>query len=197
MSLCSVLYGEGITLWQWIGIGLLMVAGYIMCTYNSGLKGKMKLGTVVLLVLCAAGNGFADFSQKMFVKTQEGVDVAIFNFYTYVFAALVLLICFPIFRSKDKKIVANGGENIKSPVAIIKPIFVYVLIMALCLFLNSYFKTAAAQYLTATQIYPIIQGGSLVSAMLMAHFFFKERINLRAVIGIALCLGALLIINLT
>ncbi len=197
MSLCAVFYDEGITLWQWIGFALLMLAGYIMCTYNSGLKGKMTLGTVVLLILCAAGNGFADFSQKMFVKTQSGTDIAVFNLYTYVFAALALLICFPIFRARDKKAVASGGEAIKSPVAVVKPIVIYVAIMALCLFLNSYFKTAAAEYLTATQIYPIIQGGSLVCAMLMAHFFFNEKINLRAVIGIALCLGSLLIINLT
>ena len=197
MILCAILYNESITLWQWIGFAILMIAGYIMCTYNSGLKGKMTLGTVVLLILCAAGNGFADFSQKMFVKSQAGGDVAIFNFYTYVFAAITLLICFPVFRAKDKKIALDGGEAIKSPVSIIKPIFIYVAIMALCLFLNSYFKTAAAQYLTATQIYPIMQGGSLVCAMLMAHFFFGEKINIRAIIGIALCLVALLIINLT
>lgn len=197
MSLCAVLYGEDITLWQWIGIVILMLAGYIMCTYNAGLKGKMKLGTLLLLILCAAGNGFADFSQKMFVKAGTGIDAAVFNLYTYVFAALALLICFPIFRTKDKKIVAQGGEAIKSPIAVVKPIVIYVVVMALCLFLNSYFKTAAAEYLTATQIYPIVQGGSLVCSMLMAHFFFKEKINLRAVIGIALCLGSLLIINLT
>ncbi len=197
MALCAILYGESITLWQWIGIAVLMLAGYIMCTYNAGLKGRMKLSTILLLFLCAAGNGFADFSQKMFVKANSGIDVAVFNLYTYIFATLALLLCFPIFRAKDKRSVAQNGESFSSPIAVVKPIVGYVSVMALCLFLNSYFKTAAAQYLTATQIYPIVQGGSLVCSMLMAHFLFKEKINLRAVVGIVLCLAALLIINLT
>ena len=197
MLLCQFLYDEPITLWQWIGFGLLMIAGYVMCTYNSGLKGKMKLGNLLLMALCAASNGFADFSQKMFVKQNSGVDIAVFNFYTYVFAALTLLICFPIFRAKDKRTAEQSEVKLKAPLAIIKPIALYVVIMAICLFLNSYFKTAAAQYLSATQIYPINQGGTLMCAMLMAHFLFKERINLKAVCGIVLCLGALLLINLT
>ncbi|MBQ8849996.1 MAG: EamA family transporter [Clostridia bacterium] len=197
MVLCDIIYGENITLPQWLGIALLMVAGYIMCTYNSKLKGKMSFSAAVTLFICAASNGITDFSQKMFVKAASGVDIAVFNLYTYLFAALTLLICFPLFRARDKKTAASGGAAIQSPVAVVKPIAIYVAIMAVCLFLNSYFKTAAAGHLTATQIYPINQGGSLILSMLMAHFLFKEKINLRAVIGIALCLCALLIINLT
>ena len=196
MLLCQLIYNEPITLWQWVGFALLLVAGYIMCTYNSGLKGKMKLGNLLLMALCAASNGFADFSQKMFVKEGAGIDIAVFNFYTYIFAALTLLICFPIFRAKDKRAAEAKNDKLRSPVQIIKPIAIYVVIMALCLFLNSYFKTASAQYLSATQIYPINQGGTLVCAMLMSHFLFGEKINLKAVCGIVLCLGALLLINL-
>lgn len=197
MVLCDVIYGENITLWQWVGIALLVVAGYIMCTYNSRLKGKMTFGAIAALFTCAAANGITDFSQKMFVKAESGVDISVFNLYTYLFAALTLLVCFPFFRMKDKKTARSGGEPIQSPVAVIKPIVIYVAVMAVCLFLNSYFKTAAAGRLTATQIYPINQGGSLILSMLMSHFFFKEKINLRAIIGIALCLASLLIINLT
>lgn len=207
MVLCSILYeGENISVWQWIGIVLLVIAGYIMCTYNSKLKGKMKLSALLLLVLCAVSNGLTDFSQKMFSKTlpqnmepfDSFIALAVFSFYTYIFSALTLAACFPIFRAIDKKAArTEGAAPIQKPVSIIKPIAIYVVIMAICLFLNSFFKTAAAVHLSATQIYPISQGGSLMLAMLMAHFFFKEKINLRAIIGIALCLGALLIINLT
>jgi drug/metabolite transporter (DMT)-like permease len=198
MVLCDILYGEHITVWQWIGIALLIIAGYIMCSYNAKLKGKMKPSGIFLLILCAVSNGLTDFSQKLFVKADSGVDIAVFGFYTYVFSALSLAILFPIFRGIDQKTAKlPNSPKIQKPFDVVKPIAIYVVIMAVCLFLNSYFKTAAAVYLTATQIYPISQGGALMLATLMAHFFFKERINLRAVIGIVLCLGALLIINLT
>ena len=198
MVLCDILYGEKITVWQWIGIALLVIAGYIMCTYNAKLKGKMKISALLLLAICAVSNGITDFSQKMFVKTAPQVDVAVFSFYTYLFSALTLAACFPIFRAIDKKAAKlDGAPKIQNPVSVIKPIAIYVAIMAVCLFLNSYFKTAAAHRLDATQIYPISQGGSLMLSMLMSHFFFKEKINLRAIVGIVLCLGALLIINLT
>ena len=197
MTLCDILYKDKITPWQWGGIALLMVAGYIMCTYNSKLKGKMTPKNVFLLILCAVSNGITDFSQKMFVHSGAQTDIAVFNLYTYLFAAIALGICFPIFRAADKKeSKKDGAPQIPKLADIIKPIWGYVAIMAVCLFLNSYFKTSAARYLRATQIYPINQGGSLMLSMLMSHFLFKERINIRAVIGIVLCLAALLIINL-
>lgn len=191
LVICAIFFDEPIIPIQWIGIAVLIIAGYVMCSYNAKLKGKMTLKAFLMLLLCAASYGCTDLSQKLFVNLVPEGDNSVFQFYTYIFAALTLVICSLVFRSHEKK-----TNELRSPIAVVKPIAIYVGVMAICLYANSYFKTAAATYLDAAQIYPLSQGGALVLAMIMAAIFFKEKITLRSIIGVVLCAVALLMINL-
>lgn len=190
--LCRIFFGEEIGVWQIVGFVILLVAVYIMTTYNSSLKGKMSIGAFVLLMICGISNGLADFSQKLFVKTELDGNVAAFNFYTYVFAALTLVVAYLVFRALDKR----SGAEIRNPIIVIKPIWYYVLIMAVCLFAHSFFKTLAAGYIDAVQLYPLAQGCSVVLALLMSSIIFKEKITVKSIVGIGLSFVALLMINL-
>lgn len=190
--LCRILFDERITLLQMLGMAVLLVAVYLMCTYNASIKGKMTKKAFLLLVLCGLSNGFADFSQKLFVKTRPEGSVAAFNFYTYLFAAAVLLAAYFVFRRLD----AGRGEAPRAPLAVIRPILFYVVVMAVCLFAYSYCKTLAAQYLDAVLLYPLSQGCAVTFSLLMAAFLFKERINGRCIVGVLLSFAGLLLINL-
>ena len=189
--LCRLLFAEPIRPVQWGGILLLLIAGYVMCTYNASVKGKMTPKALALLILCAAANGITDFSQKLFVKTVPDGDAALFNLYTYLFSAAILALFFAVFRTVEKK-----RLSLTSPGKIIRPILGYITVMAVCLFLNSYFKTRAAAYLTAAQIYPLSQGGSVILSMLMSALLFQEKINGKCIAGVTLSFAALLMINL-
>jgi uncharacterized membrane protein len=190
--LCRIFFAEEIGKWQIVGICILLVAVYIMTTYNSSIKGKMSPAAFGLLLICGLSNGIADFSQKLFVKSYPKGSVAAFNFYTYVFAAIVLLIAYVIFRAVDKK----SGEEPRRPMEVIKPIWYFVLIMAVCLFANSFFKTLAAQNLDAVLLYPLNQGCAVVLSLLMSAILFKEKITVKCMVGICLSFVALLMINL-
>ena len=191
LVVCAIFFDEPIIPIQWIGIAVLIIAGYVMCSYNAKLKGKMTFKAFLMLLLCAASYGCTDLSQKLFVNLVPEGDNSVFQLYTYIFAALTLVICSLVFRSHEKK-----TNELRSPIAVVKPIAIYVGVMAICLYANSYFKTAAATYLDAAQIYPLSQGGALVLAMIMAAIFFKEKITIRSIIGVVLCAVALLMINL-
>ena len=67
--------------------------------------------------------------------------------------------------------------------------------MAICLFLNSFFKTMAAQYFDPTQLYPVSQAMSLVLSTLMACVFFKEKLTAKAILGITLAFVGIVLIN--
>ncbi len=183
-----LLFGEPIKPNQIIGFCVLMAAVAIMCSYNNSLKGKMSPMALVLVLLCGISNGLADFSQKMFVRYSDGIPVSVFNFYTYIVAGIILLVCF--FCSKDRK----SGEGKTG--AYIKHTFGYIAVMSVCLFANSYFKTLAAAHLDAAQIYPLSQGSALILSSLMAAIFFGEKITWRAVVGMVLAFGGMLVINL-
>ena len=181
----SLLFHESITLTQWIGIGVLFCAVVIMCSYNNGIKAKLTPGAFLLLLLCGISCGIADFSQKLFTKLIPGGSAAVFNFYTYLFSALTLVIVFALTGRKE----AAGGFAFRK-------IFGWILAMAIFLFANSYFKTLATDRLDAVLLYPLNQGCSLILAALMSSVLFKEKLTVKAIIGIAAAFIGLLIINL-
>lgn len=182
----NIFFDESIKFTQWIGIIVLFAAVVIMCSYNNSIKVKITPSSLALLIVCGMASGISDFSQKIFTKRIPDGSAAVFNFYTYIFAAFVLIICYAI-TCKSKP--ADGKSDIKK-------IFGYILIMALCLFANSYFKTLAAKYLSAVLLYPLNQGFALILSALMASTLFKEKLTTKAVIGILTAFTGLLIINL-
>ena len=180
---CAVLFGEAIMPHHIVGMLILLAAVFIMCSYNNSIKSKITLSSLVLLLLCGAANGLSDFSQKLFVNLAADTPISIYNFYTYLFSAAILFACF-FFFSKDSDEKTN-----------IKKIFPYILVMSVCLFLYSYFKTLAAKYLSSAELYPLAQGGALVVSSIMSAVFFHEKITLKCVVGIVLTFAALIVIN--
>jgi drug/metabolite transporter (DMT)-like permease len=190
---CYLFFGDKVGVWQIVGILILLVAIYFMCTYNTALKGKMSAKAFLLLLLCGFANGVTDFSQKLFTKiAPQGATNASFNFYTYIFATITLLVTYLIIRKTDEK----SGSKPRRPIDVVRPIWYYVLIMAVCLFANSFFKTEAAKYLDAVQLYPLNQGCAVLLSLLMSAVLFKEKINTKCIVGIFLSFVALLMINL-
>ncbi len=183
----SFLFSEAITLRQWFGLLVLIIAVLIMCSYNSSLKGKMSISSLVLLIVCGVSSGLTDFSQKLFIEHTDTITISTFNFYTYVFSAAVLLLFYLIFSVKEK------GDGSPSD---LKHIAGYIAIMSVCLFANSYFQTKAALFLPSAQLYPLSKGAGLILSSLMSAVLFRERLNIKCIIGMSLSFAALLIINL-
>lgn len=191
VSCCRLFLNEEIRINQIIGFIILVIAAYVMCSYDISLNGKMSAGKVALLILCGVANGLTDFSQKLFVYKVEGGNTAEFNFYTYIFASIALLAVFAFVQMREKHRKKEQSESV--PLSKIIP---FVAVMAVCLFLNSYFKTLAAASLDSAILYPLNQCAALILSLLMAAIFFKEKITVRCVVGICMAFAALLIINL-
>lgn len=192
IALSAILFDEEIRIIQGIGLVILFIAVYIMSTYNTSIKGKMSFKSLLPLIAAGLANGFADFSQKLFARTADKDTAAAFNFYTYIFAAATLLIFYVILniRKRSAEVREKSGGLI-----LLRSIWGYILVMAVCLFANSYFKTLAGVHITATELYPLNQGASVILSLLMARICFKERINTKCIIGILLAFAAMMLIN--
>lgn len=182
--LCQVLYDERIKHLQWIGFAVLIGAVCLMCSYNNSIKkNKLTPCALVLLVACSASSAIVDFLQKVLSHNYPGQSAAVFNFYTYLFAALTLAAVFLIFKPKGEQPPAVGRFA------------GYLGVMAACLFLNSYFKILAARQISAAVMYPVCQGLGLTLSALMAAIFFKEPVKKRSVVGLILVFGAMMLIT--
>ena len=192
LLLSALLFDERIAPLDWLGVLLLVVAVLIMCSYQGKIKGALSLPSLLLLVLCGFANGITDFSQKLFVHRAAGIPASVFNLYSYIAATLLLaLVLLVVSRRAPRPAAEEGGEKTSS-----RSLYLYVTVMAVCLFLNTYFKTLAAGKLSAVTLYPMNQGLALIFSSLMAVFLFRERMTARAALGLVLAFVALICINL-
>lgn len=188
--LMGYFFGERILAWQWVGFAILLFAVILMCSYNNQIKARITLPAFLLLVGCGAANGLTDFSQKLLGWVLPDRSKALFNFYTYIFAALALGACYLLFFARGK-LQFDGEERAR------RRIYPMIAVMALALLLNSYFKTLASVHLDSVYMYPLNQGAALAISTLMAALFFGEKPTARCVLGILVAFAGLLVINLT
>lgn len=202
-------FGEAVTLRQGIGFVILVGAVILMCSYQRSVKGSVTVGAILLLVLCGASTGLTDFSQKWFVNRFSEVPVAVFQFYTYLFSAITLAVFYVTMGLIERRRATRGATSSEPTSAPTEPVqrrtlreklplalLGYIFVMALCLYLHSFFKTKAAGLLTATQLYPLNQGGALLLSTVMAAVCFHEKPRASSVLGLVLAFAALLLINL-
>lgn len=180
--ICSALvFGTRPTLWQYVGVAILLAAVLVMGSYSKKLKGGITVLAVVLLVLCGLSSGLYDFSLKLFTAYSQS-SKSMLNLLTYLVSAVIL--------GGMVLTVKPQGEPVK-----MKKIFLPILLMSLCLFLNSYFKAFSTQYLPDAQLYPTYQAGGLILSAIMAAVFFGEKITLRCLIGMVLAFAAILLLR--
>lgn len=183
-----IFYREEITVRDIIGFAILVFAAYLM---HAGTKVKPTLRTLAVVILCGLANGMTDFSQKAFIYSGLDTTTAQFQLCSYVFATATLIALYFAMTVGKKQEGNDGGA-----VAILKKTWYFVLIMAVCLYGNSFFKTEAANYLSAAKLYTLSQGGTMAIGTLMSAFLFKEKLTLKSYASIAITFIGLLIINL-
>ncbi len=179
---------EGLSWRDLVGLALLLGAVCCMCLYNNRTKAKLTVVSVILLLLCGLSSGLSDFSQKLYVAN-GGEAIAAFSFYTYVFAALALLLFYGILACRSSR----TQKEASLPLGRVFPL---ISVMALCMFAASFFQTLAAQHLPASELYPLARGIALILSAVMSWIFFGEKPTAGSILGMVLAFAALLLINL-
>ena len=183
-------YGEGVGVFQWIGLAILLFSVLLMSIYNNQTKGKLTaLGLVLLLTVCLA-NGVNSFTQNIFKQEFSALSAAAFNFYVYVFSTVILGGVYLCLKEPSKQ-----EENTEKEPLFDKIKFLYIAVMAVFLFCNSYFITLANGYLSAVQLNPLFNVSSLLVGLFLSVVFFKEKLKTVSVIGISLMIVGVIFIN--
>ena len=189
-------YGEQVGMFQWIGLAILLFSVVLMSIYNNQTKGKLTVVGLLLLLIVCLGNGLNSFTQNIFKTEFSTFSAAAFNFYVYVFSAVLLGITFLCIKEKpsEEESEIQVEQEKKEPLFDKTKLF-YIAIMALFLFCNSYFVTLANGYLPAVKLNPLLNVSALLVGLFISVVFFKEKLKTVSVIGISLMVLGVIFIN--
>ncbi len=193
--LCAIFFGDTISIKQYIGVAVIIVAVIIMFGYNQSLKGvKVTVGSVFLLVFCGFLNGMNEFlNAKVFTNLKVKTDNSVaFQFWLYLSAFVVLalyLIGYNIFikRTPEQKADAMKMSG---------KLFLLIVVISSLTFVFTLFKTLASEHLGSVQLYTMSLGGDLFLSNLMAAVILHEKPTVKSIVGIVLTFSAMLLINL-
>ena len=192
------LYGEKVGLFQWIGLAILLFSVWIMSIYNNQTKGKLTaVGLILLLVVCL-GNGLNSFTQNVFKTEFASLSAAAFNFYVYVFSAVLLGVTFLCIKEKptvEEETTKTGEDFTEKEPLFDRTKLLLIAIMAIFLFCNSYFVTLANGYLPAVKLNPLLNVSALLVGLFISVVFFKEKLKTVSIIGISLMVLGVIFIN--
>lgn len=197
--LCAVLFGQSISPLKMFGYSLIVAAAVILSGYRQNSGERSSVTGILLLLLAVAGDGLSGFCQQLYNQyyTETGTRVqdvcypnSVYQFYTYVFSMLILLLIFLFYCLRNKRF----SKKIFRPLA--KPL-PHIAMMAVCLFAANYLQTmVTGTYRMPSQIlYPVIKGGCLITVNLTAMLFFGEKPTWRSIAGSLAALAGIVVVN--
>ena len=189
--LCLVLFGESIELGSLAGFALIFGAACLLASYSRQQKGGFSLGAFVLMVLAAVCDGLMAFSQQLYRRYCADYSNTVFQFYTFLVAALVFACILVGWRAMGKE--ASEQEA----TARFKKAVPLIAVMAGCLFAANYLQTWVTSDFGVRPefLYPVIKGGCLVMANGMGTLFFGEKITVKSILGSAITIGGILVMT--
>lgn len=204
------LFNEPMSLWQWIGLAIFMVAMYFMVSPSKEKQAekptqKMSVKTLLVLIVGLIASGGTMVVQKVFAVLVPNGNVAMYSFLMFALNALLLYGCYvvSIFFKKGKETPKESVETAQNPPINAKPkweklpvvLLVCGAFLALAVFLINQLVTTVAKTVPSAILFSVSYAISIVITILVGAIYYKEKITLKNVIGIVLCVGALAIIN--
>lgn len=181
-----LLLKETLTFTKLIAFFIIVVALFFLLRHNFALKGKITLPQAILLLLVFFTSGINQAMQKIYAVNITDKNVAYYTFYTFSFAALILIFAIPFIKRDASKecgflVIKNSG---------------YLLVMAVGNFLSTYFQGIAAKSVDSIILYPVLNALSLIAGSLMSSLLFKEKLTKSCFIGLILVFSALILSRL-
>lgn len=179
-------FDESISGKQIAGIVSIVLAVFFLVLYNNKIKAKFTFKSGLLLFILFLTQGIVDASKKLYTyRYPEGSNES-FQFFTFLIAALCLLLF------QGAHLIRNKGKSTGEPLP--KKVYAFLTVMAVCLFLASYFLTLATKTVASVILFPLNSLLSLATATLMAVFFFGEKITWTSAVGLVFTFAALFLV---
>jgi drug/metabolite transporter (DMT)-like permease len=190
-------FDEPMSVWQWVGLLLFIVAMYFMVSPTKEKEKtettKITAKTIVMLVITLLAGGGTMVAQKAFAKIVSNGNVAMYSFLMFALNAVILYACYAgsIFLGKKK----SSASQTQEKKGLSNTLLVCGLILAFAVFVINILVTELGKSVDSAILFSVSYAISIIITILVGSIYYKEKITVKNVIGVALCVVALAIIN--
>ena len=183
--------GEPITPVRIVGILLLVVCMFLFTNPKVTGEKKISLKWILLAVSSMLCNGLLSVVTKIYAMASENAYASQYLVYSYLFATVTSLVLFAVLRFRQKKEERTAPRDFFTPVMIL----LFVLIGFANFGLNL-MVVLLATMMDGAIVYPAVQGGGPMIAVIGSRLFFGEQISWKKWMAILLGVAAIVMLNL-
>ncbi len=188
------LFDEGMNVWQWIGLAVFILSIYFLSAKEKKTEKAFSFKTFIMLLLCLLTNGLVMVVQKYFAVLVPNGNVALYSTLTFGLNALILYVGMAISAFKKSKTEGKEGGRIK-PLS--KSLFLCGGLLATALFVINLLVVYMASTVPSVILFTVSSAISLTITCLVGTVVFKEKLTVKNVMGLALGLIAIVMVNIT
>ena len=175
-------FDERLSVARMSGILLTLVTFFVVADVKKTKKFNLKW--ILLAMAAMLANGALGVIQKLFGKSNWEDQTGAFVSRSYIVAAVVSMIAYLVLRRKE-------NTSRKRP----HIIFAYAAATGIILAVFQLFNTYAISTVNGTFLFPAYSGGCIILSTVSGFLIFKERLNARQTIGVAIGVVALILMN--
>ena len=185
-------FKEPVSVGKIVGIVGFLIAAYFI-TGDNDKKSRFTWKSLMMACIASLMSGLGSIAMQLFSRYSTGSGNSLFMFYSYCINALTLLIFVCVFNRRTKSVsIGMQKENVVFP----KKLFWIGAIGAIVAFFIQQINVLLANEISAVILFPVLKSGSLIFGVVVGGAVFKEKLYVKNIIGIVLCIVALIVLNL-
>ncbi len=183
-ALSGLFFGEIPSLFQWIGIVLMMVCIILATNSNDGSeKKKASAKWLVLSILAALFTAGVGLLQKIHQESKYSAELSMMLFVAFIFSTLFSIILYLLTLKKEPPIIKKS-EDRKSVRKVVILLAVMLTVVGIAIALNNIINLYLIGVMDSAVIFPIVNGGHLILSTLAGLILFREKLAPKQWIGI-------------
>lgn len=180
------LFDKPITPMQLLGVGLFFVSAYLLIGASKMTYTNFSKRTIWLLIGSLVANGCTMLAQQLFTATVPNGNVSMFSFLSFAIIAVLSIGMLAVQIRRQPR-----GQ--KTPFS--KNLLVCGIALAVAVFIINQLATICTALVSPVVLFTVINGGGTIISALVAAIVYKEPIDRKTAIGIALGIASLVIIK--
>lgn len=185
-TLSIFMFGEAMSIPQWIGSAALIYAAYLLLGCSKAAYRIFSFKSILFLIGIFVFEGFTMLSSKAYAFYAPASDAAVYTSFAFG-TSFILTGIMSVFQLKREHRTISDVLSGK--------LYVCGLVLSAMLFVIMYMSTIAASLVPAVVLYSVASGASLIVSLLTAAICFKEPVTKKNLLGLVIAAIALVVIN--